>query len=191
MKFKLVKYSFCIVFLLIPAFSSAQSVNEAELRSAYIFNFAEYVDWPGNKTDSIFTVGIYGRESVNGEILSKMADIKAQRSDYMEYLVLHFTDYKNIKDVNILYIPEISRSEQQKLLDKLKNKDILTVGNNLPFFCKDGGIINFLPPERQKSFKINLKAAKETNLDISPKLLILGHIYNKKSQPDKVEKSVH
>lgn len=155
---------------------SAQRISDEELKSAYLFNFPDYVEWPDEGLqDQTFTIGVYGMNAPNDHILSKMAEISNKASNgSLLFQINHFYIGEPISDIDLLYIPEIKRSQQIKLLKRLKYRDILTVGNNLPHFCKDGGIINFLPKEAPEPFQINNKAAKRARLKISPKLLILS-----------------
>lgn len=157
----------------------AQPINEEEMKSSYLFNFPKYVEWPENN-GSTFTIGVYGISAPNDHILSKMAEIINAKSQSRQYQIVHFYIGEPIEDVKMLYVPEIERSEQVKLLKKLKNKPILTVGNNIPHFCEDGGIMNFLPMKNPKPFCVNIKAAKNAGITISPKLIILSELYNKR-----------
>lgn len=166
-----------VVLLCYPQKSMAQSLNEEELKTAYLFNFSKYITWSNEAQRSTFTIGVYGQNAPNDIILSQMAEIYNQRLTERYFIIKHFYKGSPVDNVEILYIPEITRSEQIELLNELKNQPhILTVGNKLPHFCEDGGMINFLPMTEEAPFAINQSRARAAGLKINPKLLKLANI---------------
>lgn len=168
-----------MAFFLHVSSVNAQNLSEEELKSAYLFNFAKYIEWQDDKDDT-FTIGVYGLNAPNDHVLSKMAELKNRSGSSRRYQIVHFYIGEKITDIEILYIPDIKRSQQIDLFQRLKNRNILTVGDNISHFCSDGGIINFLPMDNPRPFRINNKRAKAAQLRISPKLLILAELCSTK-----------
>ncbi len=86
--------------------------------------------------------------------------------------------YRRIEDAKDCQILFISRSENARMgsiLDGLKGRSVLTIGDT-DGFIENGGIIRFVTVNNKIHFKINLEAAKRANLTISSQVLRLAEI---------------
>ena len=156
--------------------SQAQSFTEYEVKAAYIFNFAKFVEW----SDSIFPsktspliLGIYGGDPF-GDILQKTFNDRTVNG--RKWIVKYYKEGDKIEKCHILFIPKIEMVELLKVLNSVRNRSILTVGDNIKDFCQTGGIINFTPQYSKYRFEINNGEASKIKLIISSKLLILSKI---------------
>lgn len=156
--------------------SYAQSFTEYEVKAAYIYNFAKFVEWP----DSVFQsktspliLGIYDGDPF-GDILQKTFDGRLVNG--RKWIIKYFKDPEKIEKCNILFIPKLEMIELLKVLNAVKNKSILTVGDNVKDFCQTGGMLNFTPQNSKYRFEINNGEALKAKLIISSKLLILSKI---------------
>ena len=78
-----------------------------------------------------------------------------------------------MKKCHLLFICSSEKDNLTDIIDIIKNKNILTVGETKDFL-KTGGIINFLLDDNKVRFEINLSAAKKSNLIIRSQLLRLA-----------------
>lgn len=162
------------IFIIRVNYVYSQQVTEYELKAVYLFNFSNFVYWPNTQIGE-FTFGIFQKDKVS-DVLEDIIKQKNIEKDIYRIKFLKTTD--DIANCNILYISDIKSNDLIKILDKLKNRPILSVGNNIENFCQEGGIINFQLYNAAKPFEINNFAATSSFLKISPKLLRLAEIKN-------------
>jgi hypothetical protein len=153
--------------------------SEYEVKAAYIFNFAKFIEWPANylPSDDTIYLCIYQNDPF-GIILEKtMIGRKANGKDWK---ITRIKSLDEIGKCHILVFSEISKHEIITLLEQVKNKPILTIGDEEPDFCQYGGIINFTPQYSEYQFEINIEIATDLKIKISPKLLVLSKIISSK-----------
>lgn len=156
--------------------SKAQQYTEYEVKAAYIYNFINFIQWPNSafsSTEAKFVIGIYGYDPFKG-ILDEVFRNKLLQN--REWEIKYFSSVKDISDCHILLISDISQTELITVLEKIKNKPILSIGNQIDNFCDLGGIVNFSKQNEQHRFEINNNQAVNNNLKINPKLLFLSKI---------------
>jgi len=154
---------------------NAQQYTEYEVRAAYLFNFAKFVQWTEKsfKTPTTsFVIGIYGKNQFES-ILAKT--LQGRTINNRNIIIKYYKSKKEI-DCNILFVSELNKLELIELISYLKNKPILTVGDNIDEFCELGGMINFTKQHEKQRFEINNNAALRSKLIINSKLLSLAKI---------------
>ncbi len=144
--------------------------QEYQLKAVFLFNFAQFVDWPPKafpeaQTPLIIGVlgqdpfGVYLDETVRGETVNNRP-LTVQR-------------YHRVEEIKTCHVLFISRSEVdrlEKILADLKGRNILTVSDAEGFAAR-GGMIRFIIEKNKIRLRINLEAAKDADLVISSKLL--------------------
>jgi len=169
-----IKLTVSFVLLLNVVFSTfSQNFTEHELKAGYIINFEKFVHFPNLETSENFVVGIFGTTQIEN-VLREVAENKVFNDK--KWLVVHFSKIEEIKNCHILYISNVNYSQLLKILQQIKGKPILSVGNNIVNFCQLGGMINFTAAGSRKRFEINNKAANKVRLKISSKLLMIAKI---------------
>lgn len=170
-------YYFVLVLLPLVSFSevSAQAFTEKEVKSAYIYNFARFIEWPSieeSLNGETFKIGFYGKDNFS-EVLQVV--LKERKIGDLPIEVITF-DKRSEIDCHILIVSQCPAYELDSLFRELAKSSILTVGDNIASFCETGGIINFTPRGSSKQFEINNDAARRNKLIISSKLLALAKI---------------
>jgi hypothetical protein len=182
--FLMLFYIVCSIYAF-NAFSAsdiATTAGEYEVKAAYIYNFAKFIEWPKEVfTDdtSPFVVGIVGEDPFNGTIDAAFADKSFNNRKFI------IKRYKASDEIDFCHILFISSSEEKRMTDillKANTAGTLTVGDGKSFFDA-GGIINFVLVESKVRFEINLGAAGKAGLKISSKLLKLATLV-KGNQPE-------
>ncbi len=167
-----------IWYLSFSVLANAQQYTEYELKSAYLFNFAKFVEYPENTFSSsrdAFIIGVYGNEAFL-DVLQTI--LKGRTLNNRNVIAIPVTQPADMVNCQILYFSNISTNQAVMLLEAVVNKPILTVGDNIEDFCLKGGMINFLPQYSKKRFEINPNAVQRAEMKISSKLLILARIVN-------------
>lgn len=173
---------YCPIVVFILLFSvkglKGQELSQQEMKAAFIFNFTKYITWKGETPEDIFSIGVYGNDNmVMDNILEEMTLVMNKRAKRQKFQINHYDLNSLINaDMDLLYIPKASPTEITAILELTYARPVLTIGDNLPNFCTEGGIINFLPARHPKPFKINREAASQAGLSIKPKLLKISKI---------------
>jgi hypothetical protein len=169
----------CIILLHSPPCHSAigQADNlEYEVKSACIFNFLKFIQFPPDRNEQIITVCIVGKEPT-GAIISKVLSDKQIGGKRIEIKI--FPDIAQLlaegKKYHTVFLASPVEGDIGAHVASLRNAAILTIGET-PDFCQKGGIINFRFDNGKLRFDINLQAAKKSNLKISSHLLKLANI---------------
>ncbi|HOU97953.1 MAG TPA: YfiR family protein [Bacteroidales bacterium] len=154
----------------------AQQFTEYELKSAYLFNFAKFIDFPENTFSSArdpFLIGVIGNEAFL-DVLQTV--IKGKTINGRNIIAINITQTEDIQNCQIVYFSKTTRSQTLMFLEFLNGKPVVSVGDNIEDFCQSGGIINFTQQNSVKRFEINPNAAQRAKLNISSKLLALARI---------------
>lgn len=149
--------------------------TEYQVKAAFLFNFAQFVEWPTNtfpETRTPLVIGVLGQDPFGG-YLDEI--VRGERVNNRPLTVQRYRRVEEIKTCHVLFI---SRSEEDRLdqiLASLKYRKILTVAD-ADSAARRGVMIRFVTEQRKIRLKVNLEAARAANLTISSKLLRLAEI---------------
>jgi uncharacterized protein DUF4154 len=153
-----------------PAAAPAQASPEYQLKAVFLFNFAQFVEWPASAfpgPDAPLVIGILGDDPF-GPYLDETI-----RGESVNNRPLSIRRYRTVQEIDTCHILFVSRREQghlQGILDSLKGRSILTV-SDFEGFASRGGMIRFVTDRNRIRLRINLDAARAANLTLSSKLL--------------------
>jgi hypothetical protein len=195
MSYKMNKYKYIpIVLVLLCAViqgtvhgqDNSGKEREYKIKAAFLYNFIKFVDWPEEKiknANDAMVIGIIGKDPF-GNAFEPVKDknVKGQKA-----IIKYFKSYEafsqnqtELKEIseeltkcNLLFISSSEINYLDKIINIIKNSNVLTVGENKDFL-KAEGIINFLLEENKVRFEINLVAAKKSKLQIRSQLLRLA-----------------
>jgi len=145
----------------------AQTANEAELKAAYLLNFANFVQWPAGDSPT-FTVCQYGSDS-----LGSGAAALSRRSLRGRPINVRKVSGKALEGCDLLFIPASERARIRDLTHGLRGSRVLTV-SDAPGAAKDGAAIGLAMDGQKIVFEVNVAEARRNNLVISAKLLSLA-----------------
>ena len=169
----------CIVLCLIagalafgPGETRSQSVanKEYQIKAVFLFNFAQFVEWPTNafpEAQGPLVIGVLG-ENPFGTYLDEI--VRGEEVNKRPLVIQHYRRAEEIKTCHILFISQSEMDRLDQILASLKGRSILTVGD-AESFAKQGGMIRFITEKNKVRFGINVAAAKAAKLTISSKLL--------------------
>jgi hypothetical protein len=157
--------------------AAAARASERTIKAAFLYKFAEYVDWPmppGESSDSPFTIGVLGSGALAEDLLRMTAD---RTVDERPVRVRSVTPNEAIDDLQVLFIAGEERGQLSTLLSSAKGRPILTVTETTGALS-DGSIINFTVMGERIRFEISLAAAESSRLRLSSRLLAVAeHVY--------------
>jgi len=143
---------------------------EYQLKAVFLFNFAQFVEWPASAFPNSMTplvIGILGEDPF-GPYLDETV-----RGETVNDRPLVVRRYRSVEEITTCHILFISRREDRRIkgiLDSLRGRSVLTV-SDADRFATRGGMIRFVTDHKRIRFRINLEAAKAANLTLSSKLL--------------------
>ena len=152
----------------------AQESNESQVKAAYLFNFAKFVEWPSeafNDSGEPIIVGVVGEDSTSSAIDQT---INGKTANGRRLLIKRFPNFKAITRCHILFISSSQRDNLGQIL-AAAGPAVLTIGET-ERFAQMGGIINFTIIDNKLRFEINPTAAERAGLRISAKLLSLARV---------------
>ena len=155
-----------------PGGVRAQAAGEYELKAAFLYNFAKFVDWPpGTFPDpnASFRICVLGKDPFGGSLQAVAGEEIAGH----KLTVVRGESISKPAGCQILFISRSERDQTAQVLTAVRDSPVLTVGDS-PGFLEQGGVINFLLEGTKVRFEINNEAAGKAKLTISSKLLQLA-----------------
>jgi len=149
--------------------------SEYQVKAVFLFNFAQFVDWPADafpESDTPLVIGILGDDPFGGVLDQTVVD---ERLRGRPFQVRRYHSVDEIKACHILFVSRPEGDRPQGILAGLKNRPILTV-SDADGFAERGGMIRFVTERSRIRLKINLEAAQAAHLTISSKLLRVAEI---------------
>lgn len=168
-----------LVAACLPAHAQKRSFKNLEVKAVFLFNFAQFVEWPPeafSDSQSPIVIGVLGEDPF-GYLLDE-----AVRGEVVKNRRLVVERYHRVEEIRISHILFISPSESEKyeqIFATLQGRAILTVGDN-DSFMRQGGMVRFLTEEKRIRLRVNLAAEQAARLTISSALLRQAEIVDAK-----------
>jgi YfiR/HmsC-like len=153
--------------------AQAQEPNEYQVKAAFLYNFAKFVDWPAESfadSSAPLIIGVVGTDPF-GRALDEAINGKSVSGRQLTVRRLKWG--QNLRGCHVLFISSSERQRLPQIMQSLRGSSVLTVGD-VEEFIQQGGIINFILEASKVRFEINSRVADQAGLKISSKLLQLG-----------------
>jgi len=166
-----------VLLLVCAARLGAQTgkASEAQVKAVFLFNFAQFVDWPPEAvpdSQAPLVIGILGGDPF-GDLLD--ATVRGERRGARPFVVQRYQRVEDITRCDILFISRSVADQPEDILTRLKNRPILTV-SDADRFAERGGMIRFVTDRSRIRLQINPVAAEAAHLTISSKLLRVAEV---------------
>ena len=167
-------YCVWLVGSAMPAYAEIEHgfEREYEIKAAFIFNFAKFIEWPETQfTDAKapLVLGILGSGPIGAALESLENKIVRGR----QLAIQQVAAPENLSQFHMLYICRSEKPDLNRIIEHLGSQPILTI-SDIQDFVKTGGHINLVIRQNKIRFIINSVAAKKVNLKISSRLLKLS-----------------
>jgi YfiR/HmsC-like len=148
---------------------------EYQVKAAFLFNFAKFVDWPpeafpSEKAPITFCVF---RQDPFGGVLDET--IRGKTINNHEVLARRINQLPELKSCQLVFVSSKEGKLLSEILNSLKGASALVVGESEGFAERGGGIQFFLEDNRLR-FAVNVDAVQRARLTVSAKLLALARI---------------
>jgi YfiR/HmsC-like len=163
----------CLALLaaLTPKATAQTSVSsEYQVKAVFLFNFAQFVDWPARSflnPDAPLVIGILG-ENPFGSYLDDL--VRGEKVGTRPLVVRRVQRPEEILETHILFVGRSATSEFVKIFGQIKGHSILSV-SDADNFNRLGGIVRLATEAGKIRLKISIEAAKAAELTISSKIL--------------------
>ena len=147
--------------------------SEYDVKAAFLFHFAQFVEWPAGTfkdATSPLTYCTVGDDPFRGALDQGLS---GKTIGTRPLRVQHFKLPHEMQSCQVLFV---GAGENKLLADTIANvsgRPVLTVGET-EHFAADGGVIGFVVEANKIRFEVNLEAAEKANLKISARLLALA-----------------
>jgi hypothetical protein len=151
--------------------SRTESSREAQLKAVFLFNFAQFTEWPPEAfadRSSPLIIGLVGLDPFGDSLEATVQDelIHGRRVRVERYRTL-----AEVKNWHMMYLGQADPERLDQVLQATKGKPILTVSDVQTPALRGGIIIKFLIKQNKIRFVINAEAARQARLVLSSKLL--------------------
>lgn len=159
---------------LLPVHARPEEPTEYQVKAAFLYNFAKFVEWPEEAMagGQSFVIGVMGRNPFGSDIDEAVAG-KTVRDKPI--VVRRFSKIEDAIGSHVLFISDSEAEDVVRIVRQLSRAPILTV-SDLPRFAERGGMIQLLLEQNRVRFAINPAAIERAGLKPSSQLLKLARI---------------
>jgi len=157
------------------AWAQSDSPSEYQVKAAFLYNFAKFVEWPADAfpdSTSPFVFGIVGDDPFEGELTGMISE---KSLNGRRVVVRRFRRGEDLRQCHVLFISSSEKKFLTLILESVRGSSVLTVADT-DGFARQGGIIGLVLEENRVRLEINPQAAEHSHLKISSKLLALARI---------------
>ena len=144
--------------------------REYQVKAAFLFNFAQFVDWPPAafaEESAPLAICVLGDDPF-GSYLDEL--VRGEQVNGRHLSIQRFRAPDEVRGCQVLFVSRSQMKNLAKTLASAKAMDALTV-SDVDDFAERGGMIQLKTESGKIRIKININAAKASNLVISSKLL--------------------
>ena len=160
----------------LPAHAQTAPFREYEVKAAFLFNFAQFIEWPAKafpNATAPFVIGVLGDDPF-GHVLSQM--VHGETIGGRRIVLKSGKQLDELAGCHILFISRSERTRLPQLFREIGMANILTIGET-DQFTRLGGIISFITTRDNKvRFELHLDNALRAGLKIDAKLLKVAQV---------------
>jgi len=154
-----------------PASDEDDSARELNLRAAFVFNFARFVEWPREvlPDTASLRLGVFAPD----KLPAPFAALHGRRVRGRVVRIVPLGPADDSSDCHLLYCNEATAAQLTALLANARGHPVLTVGEGRDFMER-GGMIELLTRDNRLRFRICPDAARAVGLRVGAPLLQLA-----------------
>ncbi|NRR29256.1 YfiR family protein [Oxalobacteraceae bacterium] len=156
--------------LLPQPLAQAQNALERQVKAAFLYKFAGYVEWPEGsfaRADAPLVIGVAGADALAEQLEQTVAGRSANGHPLQ---VRRLQRGEAPAAVHMLFVGALDKGALQELMAASAALPVLTVSDTEQAYAL-GTIINFVVAEDKLRFEVALKAAATARLKISARML--------------------
>lgn len=170
----------CAILSASCAHAQQSGLNENQVKSAYLYNFGKFVEWPSkNSHDGIVSFCVLGDDTFTATLEKT---ISGESINGLKIAVKRIAAPQDALNCHILFLSSSAQGRLKAILEVLENSSVLTV-SDMPAFTDRGGMIQFVMEGNRVRFQVNLTNAERAGLTLSSQLLRVATNVKKTTQP--------
>ena len=153
---------------------------EHQVKAAFLYKFAGYVEWPASAfsaADENFQIGVVNADDVADELIRLNDGIQISERSVS---IKRFSATDRISGVPMLFVGHQPGQELPIILQQVDSAPVLTVTEE-EGALESGSIINFVPVDDYIRFEISVTRANRCDIKISARLLNVALNIQKRS----------
>lgn len=150
--------------------AQAATADEYRVKAAFLFNFAQFVEWPPEAFPTPaapLVIGLLGTDPF-GSSLDET--VRGENVNGHPLVIRRFARVGDVEGCHILFVGRDEGGRLAQILGVLKSREILTVGETQGF-AERGGMIGFVTDRNRIRLAVNVEASDDSRLKLSSKLL--------------------
>ena len=159
-----------LVLLGWPDTGRTRDIPEYQLKAAFLFNAAKFVDWPPEAlSPEVFTIGVLGEDPFGPAL-----DVLATRTIKGKKIVIRrVSSLDRVRDCQLLFIASSELRRLPAVLSTLRQVPALTI-SDIDGFASGGGMLEMVMDQGRLGFIANNRQARKQGLKISAQMLKLA-----------------
>ena len=149
----------------------AESAGEAAVKSAFLFNFFKFIEWPNAASESAYHLCTTANDNLGDSLLV----LKNKTINNNPMAIRRGVNGQDLKDCHMVFIS--SSENTAAIVGDLKGLPVVTVSDK-PNFIDQGGMIGLVQGDNRLGFEINLDVANAAGVHISAQMLKLAKRVN-------------
>lgn len=148
--------------------------TETEVKAAYLYRFASYVEWPSRAfrtPDAPFVIGVLGADDIEVQL---KAIVKGRRLGPHPIVTRALHEGDDVKGVQLLFVAAGQSDRLPAIVQAAQAAGALIVTES-PGALEAGSEINFVPMGDRIGFDVSLASAQRNGHHISSRMLALAH----------------
>ena len=156
------------------ALGQVRTVEEYQLKAAFLYNFAKFVEWPApaGGSQGPLVIVVFGPDPF-GPALENMLWGKTINNRPLK--VRRTSRLEEVLPCHLLFVSARERRRAPEVLKLAEEAGVLTV-SEMEDFLELGGTVKFVAESSKVRFEVNLEAARRSGLRISSRLLSLARV---------------
>lgn len=151
------------------------SPSEYQVKAAFLFNFAKFVEWPADafaSSQAPFVICVLGEDPFGPMLDTTLA---GKTMGTHPVLLRRIKEHNDARRCHIVFVSSSESRNFAAVVDSVRGFAVLLVGDT-DGFAAAGGSIEFTIEGNHVRFLINPDAAQRAGLMLSSKLLMLARI---------------
>jgi len=163
---------FLVLSIFVFSFSLNAANSENEIKAAVLGKLSHFIKHKSPMRSDEYVIKVFQNEAF-ATFLQKKYNHKTINNKNV--IVKNVQTMEELNSFDILYIGEVPHEIQYQLIKYAQHNNLLTIGEGSGF-AERGGTVQLYFVSQKIRFKINLNAAKKSNLKISSSLLSMATI---------------
>lgn len=155
-----------------PGLAAEPAPTEYQLKAVFLFNFAQFVEWPRDafaSADTPLAICVLGKDPFGSNLDDA---VRGESAGGRRLVVERHAGTASVDSCHILFVPAAESGEIDGLVARLKDNRTLLVTDG----PQHGAMIGLVKERNRIRLRVNLSAVNAAQLTISSKLLRIAEI---------------